>query len=220
MPSSQTDICNQAIALIKAKAIQSIEENSLEARECRRFYPQVVAEMLEGPHDWSFANRRVALAAVTNGREHEWLFAYAVPADMASPIRLIPDLSSLGFPALLPGQSYGDVWLLGGLYERPYVIENGIVYSDEETAFLEYAINDVDEVVLPALVVRALTHDLASRIAVPVKGDRKLRRELLEETDLFWQRAIADDKNRHPDRNGSYISEAQLARSGWALPPG
>jgi hypothetical protein len=65
---AKIDIFNKAISRIKAKAIQSPDENSLEARECRRHYPDVVSEMLEGPHDWSFQNRRVVLAVLTNDR--------------------------------------------------------------------------------------------------------------------------------------------------------
>jgi hypothetical protein len=216
--ASRLEISNQAVALIRAKAIQSLQETSLEARECNRFFPQVVSEMLEGPHDWSFANRRVVLAQIANTRESEWLYAYAVPSDMGSPIRVIPDLESLGLglPVPLPGNPYAETWAgMIAPYEAVYRIENGVIYTNVETATLEYGINSIDEVVLPALVVRALAHDLAARLAVPVKGDTKLETKRQQEADLFWDRAMADDQNRHPQRYGDYISEAMAARAGW-----
>lgn len=223
--ASQLDICNQAIALIKAKAIQSLGDNSLEARECSRFYPQVLAVALEGPvgsnHVFSFANRRVVLAETTNDREHEWLYAYAVPADMGTPLRVIPDWegAGAGIPVPIPGEPYAETWSGTALYEAPYSIENGIIYTNVETATLEYGLNDIEEGSLPAIVVDAMVTDLASRIVVPVKGDDKKRRQYMEEADLLWQRAVADDQNRHPQRHGNYVSEAMAARAGWLTAP-
>lgn len=217
MPA-KLDIWNQAIDLIKAKRVDSPDENSLEARTCRLHYPQAVSAMLEGPHDWSFQNRRVALAVLANERTSEWLYAYALPADMGSPIRLIPDLEAagLGYPVPLPGEPYAETWALpNGAYDTPYLIENGVLYSNTENATLEYGINDIEEADLTAKVADALITDLASRIVVPVKGDRKLRRELMEEADLLWQRAMADDQNRNPRMSGQYVSEAEAARAGY-----
>ena len=215
--AAKIDIFNQAVGMVKAKPISDPDENSLEARECRRFYPQVVAEMLEGPHDWSFANRRAVLAQLaTNDRDNEWAYAYALPADMGTPIRIVPDLEALGLglPTPLPGDPYAETWAAADRIELPYIIENGTLYTSVEDATLEYGINSIDEIVLPAKVVLAISTELASRIAVPVKGDRKMRRDLMEEADLHWQRAIADDKNRHPVTTGNYVSEVQMARAG------
>lgn len=223
--ASRLDICNQAIALIRAKAISSIDETGLEARECARFYPHVVKLLLEGPvgsnHTFSFAVRRVVLAQVTNDREHEWLYAYAVPADMGSALRVLPDFEGAGvsIPIALPGEPYAETWAAAGGYDLPFVIDNSILYTNAETATLEYGINDIEEASIPVVVVEAMAADLASRLAMPIKGDKKLRRELMEEADLHWSRAIADDKNRHPQRQGVYLTEAMLARAGYTVPP-
>jgi hypothetical protein len=222
MPApSRLGISNQALDLIKGKRIQSIGENSLEARTCATHYPQVLSLALEGPvgsdHVFSFANRRVVLAETTNEREFEWVYAYAVPDDMGSAIRLIPNLESfgVGIPVPLAGEPYSEVWASAvSAIEADYIIENGVIYANVETATLEYGIKEIDEASLPASVVEAMTSDLASRLAVPIKNDRKLRRELMEEADLLWQRAIADDKNRQPQRSGGYLSETTAARAG------
>jgi hypothetical protein len=216
MPA-RIDIFNQAIAELPAKAIQSADENSLEANECRRFYPQIISEMLEGPHDWSFQNRRVALAAVSNARSSEWIYSYAVPSDMGAAIRVIPDLSALGlgYPVPLPGEPYAEEWALSVRYfETPYIIENGVIFTNVQNATLEYGINDITEAALTAMTVRAVVLDLASRIAVPVKKDRKIKAELVGMAEVAWARAIAEDMNRQPQTYDDYVSEAMLARRG------
>jgi hypothetical protein len=216
--ASRIDICNQAIAELPAKAIQSVDENSLEARECRRFYPQVIREMLEGPHDWSFQNRRVILAQLAaNGRTHEWAYAYSVPSDMGTPIRVLPDFDSLGLgiPVPLPGDPYMETWATQlGTIEVPYIVENGAIYTNAATATLEYGVNDIEEVVIGPLVERAIVAELASRLAVPVKKDRKLKGELIQEAEVAWARAMADDLNRQPQSYPDYVSEVMAARSG------
>lgn len=220
MPASRLSICNQALSSIKAKTLQSLGENSFEARECNRFYPQIVSEMLEGgvgDHTFSFANRRVVLAETTNDRDHEWAYAYGVPADMGTAVRVIPDLEAfgLGIPVPLPGEPYAEMWASQlSTLEADYAIENGILYANVQNATLEYGISSIDAGLLPAQVVRAITSDLASRLAVPIKGDTKLETKRQQEADLFWQRAIADDKNRQPQQYGSYLSETMAARDG------
>lgn len=220
MPALSTiEFCNKALARIRAQPITSLTENSLAARECSRFYAEVISEMLEGAHDWSFANRRVLLARLaTNDREHEWTYAYELPANVGNPIRVIPDLGAagLGLPVPLPGDPYAESWAIHGLYiETPYIIEGSTLYTNVETATLEFTINDIAGLNVSQLVVLALTLELACRLAVPVKGDSEREKDLSQAAEVAWQRAIADDRNRHPEHSGKYVSEAMMARRGY-----
>jgi hypothetical protein len=215
--ASDVALCNLSLAILKAAQIQSLNDGSLEAEQCNRHYGLVLAKALEGPHNWSFATRRVVLATTTNDRDSEWGFAYLVPADMASPIRLIPDWAALGttVPLPLPGDPYAETWSrTSEELNLTYRIENGVIYTDYENATLEYSVKSIEEAVLPALFVDAMTTELASKLAVPVKGDKEMRLELMKEADLLWQRAIADDRNRQPETQPCYQSEAELARQG------
>lgn len=215
---SQLSICNQACARLPCEPIVTTDENSLPARECRRFYPLVIANMLEGPHNWSFANQRVSLSlAGTNGRDQEWLYAYSVPSGMAAPIRLVADLQSLGIgvPIPIPGEPYAEMWqIMQNGYEIPYIIESGILYTNAQDAILEYTISDIEGVAIPNKVANALSLELASYLAVPVKKDSAREKELLALADLAWDRAIAEDRNRQPETYGDYVSEAMIARHG------
>lgn len=214
-------IANLALAKIKAAPIASFDENSLEARECRRFYPLAVARMLEGPNDWSFAIQRVALSAATNDRDHEWLYAYNVPSNMARAIRVLPDLSALGLavPIALPGEPYGETWSSVGCDpSMPYEIAGLMLYTNAEDAILEYAISDITGIRIGALCADALASDLACMLAVPVKGDSQREKDLATEAEIKWQRAIAEDRNRHPQQTGAYVSEAMAVRHGSLIP--
>ena len=220
MPAlSIIEFCNKALARIRASKIASLNEDSLSAQECRRFYPEVISEMLEGPHDWSFANRREVLAQLgTNDREAEWVYAYALPANLGSPIRVIPDLESLGLslPVPLPGDPYAEAWAATGVYvETPYVIEGATLYTNVEAATLEFTVNDIAGLNVSQLVILAITLELATRLAIPVKGDSDREAKLAQAAEIAWQRAIADDRNRHPEHSGQYVSEAMMARRGY-----
>ena len=220
MPAlSQIKVFNRAIALLPAHPVASVDENSLEARECRRVYSDVVSDMLEGPHEWSFATQRVALALLaTNDRENEWLFAYALPANLGSPIRVIPDLSAAGIaiPVPLPGDPYAEAWAISGAFiETPYIIDGSTLYTNVENATLEYVISDVTNLNVPQLVITAISADLASRICVAVKKDSERETKLLTAANAAWERAIADDRNRQPQTQGQYVSEAMMARRGY-----
>lgn len=215
---SKLDIWNRALGRIKAGQVTDPAENSLEARECRRFYPAIISSMLEGPNDWSFSIQRVALAQKTNDRTSEWAFAYALPSNLGQTIRVLPDMESLGLsiPVPLPGQPYAEVWAstnLPGL-EAPFIIEGTTLYTNVgEVAFLDFIINDVDGVNVGALVSRAIEMELAVALAVPVKGDRQREQQLIPLAEAAWQRAIAEDRNRQPEET-RYISESMIARHG------
>jgi hypothetical protein len=231
--ASRLDICNQALVdELSASPIQSLDEATIGARECRRLFPQIVAEMLDGPHDWSFANRRVALAEIAvNDRPLEWAHAYQIPSDCGSPIRVLPgDLTpeallilgeeGLFDPDYFDGQFF-DIGTPDTVMEtrsraarlaRNFIVENEVIYTDLPKAILEYTINEVEDSVLTALVRKAVIKDMASRLAVPIKKDRKLKSELVLEAEVAWARAIADDLNRQPTYMG-HESEAMRARA-------
>ena len=71
VPISDVLIWNKALQMLPAEPVASIVEQSLEARECRRAYKPLVAELLEMYH-WGLATRRVALAVGTNDRLGKW----------------------------------------------------------------------------------------------------------------------------------------------------
>lgn len=219
MSPSQLSICNRALRRIHAGTITDINERSLAAENCRDFYPQVIAKMLE-MHDWNFANQRVQMAlAGTNDRPFEWLYAYGVPANCAQPLRVLPDLASAGVavPVPLPGQPYAEAWSILEALAVPYEVYDGILYTNAEKAWLDYTINDITGVLISQSCADAAAEELACFLAVPVKSDSVREKELAASKEILWQQAIAADNNRQPQTYGDYISETEIVRHSGAL---
>jgi hypothetical protein len=212
---SREQLCNLGLVKIRAKPLASFEENSLEGRECRRFYPILLDIMLSGM-EFSFATQRLALTLITNDRSGEWLYAYNLPPNMGSALRLLPDFAGLGLgvPVALPGEPYAEAWSTNtDLYAAPYIIEGQTLYSNIEDATLEYSIGDVAGLQLTPLVQVAIGTQLAAWLAMPVKGNGAMEAKYSGDAEVAWQRALADDRQRQPQQDGQFISEREAARA-------
>jgi hypothetical protein len=188
-------VCNLALGELRAPPIVDIAEDSLEARECARYYPQCLRILLER-HDWAFANRRAALAELSvNDRATEWAHAYILPAGCATALRLVT--------------------AHGGAVD--FIVENRTLYTQLADAVLEYAANDVTDSEMSGLFVDALAFALAARLAVPIRDSRAIKGQLLQQAEIAWQRAVAEDRNRQPERDAAGIDTVALVRLGAAL---
>lgn len=200
-------VCNLALGELRAPAITDIDEATIEAAECKRYYPHCLKLLLER-FDWSFAARISPLAELAvNPRASEWAHAYALPADLATAERLVPPASGWPPPEHLPPAAVSG---------QPFVIENGVLYSQMAHAILEYSSRDPDEAAMPALFLDALAYALAARLAVPLRDSRETKGQLLQQAEVAAQRAIADDINRQPNRAPPEPDEIAAARAGGA----
>jgi len=203
------DICNMALAEIASGPITDVTDNSIEAREVSRFAAPLLAEVSLWS-DWSWAVTRATLTAATNDRLAEWTQAYTVPANCARPLAI--------------RQMQQPAWLLplGGPYPFPvqdavplaFLHEGGLIYTNVWNATLVYVAVLTDPTVLPPLVQRAFTLELAARVAVPIRKDTGLARELGEAAELARARAIAEDYNQRVRPPARFVSEVAFARSG------
>ncbi|MFY9350533.1 MAG: hypothetical protein WBL20_16870 [Sphingobium sp.] len=209
MGRSIVDICNEALGEVPADLISDIDdESSMSARHCKRLLPGVVSDLLEA-YDWDIANRRVALAQVGNGRGGQWSYAYALPTDLRSPIRLIPPQS----PGSAGVVSFGTQGLIEQYLDGiEYEIADNVLYTHLEGATLEYSTDGVAPSRWSASFARLVVLTLASRLVMPTINDRARQRELLEMAELQRQRAIADEANRARDRSSDFVSERAMAR--------
>src|SRR3569623_639595 len=198
-------ISNLALGELRASPIVDIAEDTIEARECARYYPQCLKVLLER-HDWSFANQRATLALLSdNPRPNEWTYAYAMPSGVAKPLSIISG-------GVTGGQYYH--WRSCPTWWADFDIEAGILYSQIEGATLEYSANDVSEAVMSALFVDALVYALASRLAVPIINSTLVKGQLINQSELAFQRAVAEDRNRQPQREVQPLDEVAMVRAG------
>ena len=200
-------ICNLALGDLRAPPIAEVNEDSVEARECRRYYPHSLAMLLDD-YSWTFCKRVATLAQLsTNERSSEFVYAYALPSDCGTALKLLPsgasaqDYSAWGWPySQIPQASW---W-------QAFIVENGVLYSNVQDAVLEYSRNDADEADFPPLFREALRKLLASNMAVPIRDDQGLKRALLQEAEMARQAAMANDMNRAPMRE--QVDEVAWAR--------
>jgi len=218
---SEDVISNEALALLPADPVPTLNEPSIEARECRRAYKPVVASLLE-KHHWNLATKRAALAPLDNDRAGEWGLAYAKPDDMAYPVALFPASGSGWGAWFRQGQHY----MLPGGY-RVMMQVGKTIYSQIGAAMLEYTSFGITEADFTTQFKDLVVLELAARIAVPITKDYARARELKGQAEFERQRAIAADLNRNAQRYGDNPTESELVRGvgiggyggGWPMDP-
>lgn len=208
MSTTQISICNEALALLAKGEIQSLNDTSIEARECKRFFQPLLDEFGE-LIAWPEQRKRALLAQTTNDRPAEWNFAYIQPSDMTDPIAIrqpqdaVTDLP-LGVPYSLPYQDQTPI---------RFVAEEGKIYTNVEEAILVYSGPlTVDD--MRPLTRRAFVDELAARLAVPVAKNAKAAEQWANKAEISRARAMADAMNRTQTIETRYASEAELARMG------
>lgn len=212
-------ICNEALAEVPADFISDFDEESLEAEWCARRYGPALGYLLE-QHDWKFPVTRAILAPIDNDRDAEWGYAYALPVNVASELRVFPSYATsiVNIP-LLAGQRLAPTiayYFPANIAAYSYLLAGSVLYTNVQEAVLEYIADDPSEATFSAMFTRALSLELASRLVMPIKKDSKRQGELIKMAELARDRAIADARNRDPSesRYDIFENETQLGRDG------
>lgn len=209
--ASQLTLCNNALAEIAADPISSIDENSIQGRECARIFPQIIQEFLTWA-DWDYTTTRVILALQTNDRLGEWLYKYASPSNVAQAQRVLPTFDTQLGAMPQAGPFTAPMIETVGCY--PFLISEGSIYTNVPDAVLEYTSTEVQIGQIGATEARAIELELASRLAMPIKKSRELKGDLIKQAEVAKERAIADCENRNPKQQPNYISAVEWARAG------
>jgi len=89
----QVGIANLALGHCMASRIVSVTERTPEARAIAEAWQPAVDACLAAA-EWTFATRRVALAAVAGTPPPEWGYQYAIPDNCLQPIRIADSLTT------------------------------------------------------------------------------------------------------------------------------
>ncbi|MAO79588.1 MAG: hypothetical protein CMH82_02775 [Nocardioides sp.] len=221
MARNLIQICNEAISDLPAHPISGLDDQRKEARECSRHLNGVVADLLD-EHDYDFANRRVTLAPVANTREGEWAYAYRLPDEIISPIKLVRTYNASAVDMVVTPVLYWpglDLATLG-YFEIDYEIANNTLFTNLEQAVLEYSVDAVEPNKWPPLFAQAVIRLLAARIYRPILGEKADTGEwrVKQQAAAYAAaQARASDLNRNPRQRKGHVSEAEIARRGGGV---
>jgi len=77
--SSEVEICNVALSNIRSTGINSLNESSLQAQQCKLKYP-IVRDTVLAAANWGFSNKVAPLALLTS-TVFNWKYVYQYPSD-------------------------------------------------------------------------------------------------------------------------------------------
>lgn len=172
-------ICNQALRLIGAEPIISLDENTKTAKLCAVIYPAARDEALSS-HPWGCAIVRQQLAGKPVADEATgFQYRYQLPEDP----RCLRVVDFAGAP-----------------YAR-WEQEGGSIFTDEHAVILRYVGSLEDPSGFDALLVKAITYRMAADLVVSLKGERDLSLEQLYLMQLQAAQGI-DNRTRRSNPRG------------------
>lgn len=183
---SAVEISNLALSLCGQESLlisldPAVDQSHLAAL-CARFYP-TARDLVSERHSWSFTTKHCVLTEITKDLSRtEWAHAYAIPANMAKPISVLPANAGADYmiemttpttlAELATVATQGKVTL-----PRPFTIENDaeglpVLYTNEPDAVLRYNLRLDGSIGLPKQFKLAVAWQLASFLAGSLmKGD-------------------------------------------------
>ena len=201
--TSEVGICNMALGRIGHQRIDSLQEASPQAVDCRLFYAGNREALLQR-RPWSFATGRRVLASLTAVDSQEWQHAYAWPSDCLS-VRYVEPVADEGL--LFAGGDLGAAAIAPSAFGQravPYEVRGKTVFTDRAEAAVVYTRDISDPTWFAPLFVQALAYLVAADLAMSRLRDEATRRDMLRLADAAIAEAdLADGLQgtrvfRHP----------------------
>lgn len=195
---NKIDICNMALALIGRERIDSLEEDSQEAKMCQVFYEHERRRLLR-MHGWGFARKTEQLALRTNSIPG-WRFAYALPQECISIIYIFNEATVDRHEIEKP--DFRIVTATGN---------DRIIVCNLEEAFAEYTIDFRNAEAFSEEFIEALVHIVAAKLALPLTSNSQLVQMNMELAQNAIGIAMAEDANEQ-ERKTMYPRKYERAR--------
>lgn len=214
--TSTVDICNMALSHVRGGSINSMEEQSTQATQCRLHYPILLDQMLQDS-PWQFAGSIKPLSLLIE-EIYGWAYVYQYPVDCLRINRIIPE------SALPNGQSTGAIYYNSPDQLAPSIAEipsvpykvflsggNRVVVANFPNLRIDYRVRIDNPALFSTNFVLALSHLLASSIAIPIVGVEKgsgLRRDSLQMYKRYLDAGIVNELNeqQHNIPDSDYIT--------------
>lgn len=181
MALTDVQICNMALGhLAHTKFIAALNERSLAANLCDLYFEPARDFVLED-FPWPFATAYGTLALVGEDPNDDWDFSYRYPSGCLFARRLVTSLGRRD-PNPPPFRIASDA-------------QGRLIYTNQETAVLEYTKLVTDTNLWPAVFGMALSWYLAGLIAPGLAKDRKQALAALQVYEVIKRQAEAQQLN-------------------------
>ena len=179
MTETNISISNKSLLKCGANTIASFTEGSHEANVCSTMYETTKQGLLYYTF-WNFAIAKQSLNLLAETpTDTSYKYAHSLPGDVIR-VQSVFDSS---------GNSVSD-----------YALEGQKIYSNTQTAFLEY-IQDMDEQYFPVFFIEALVSKMAYEINEAITGIGSLSDRLLNDFNIKIRAARIADGQENPPSN-------------------
>lgn len=200
--ASEVEICNLALSDIRAGSINSLDESSLQAQQCKLKYPHL-RDMLLRDVPWNFAHKTDALALLTDDL-FNWVYSYQYPSDCLYINRLVLNYEQFGATGdgVYRNRHIEDIYTPDLdrqiKYEIQNVNNNRVIAANETELRISYRTRVTDPNLFDTLFIQTFVKLLASELAIPVVGaevGRQFRSDALQLYEAYLLEATASNGN-------------------------
>jgi hypothetical protein len=183
MAVSAVSICSNALLMVGAKTINSLDDDTSDrGRLVANLYP-FVRDYLLTSHPWNCCRKRALLNPDATAPAFDWSYAYTLPADFAR-------MGSIG---------QDDAGVVD------YVIENGKLLCDQTPLYLKYLYLNQNEATWSPLMVMACTMMMRAIVAYPITSSTSLEQLLEQVLQPYLKQARAvDSQDTPPETMGDF----------------
>lgn len=142
--ASKVDICSNALLLLGAQPINSLDEEDDRARLASNLYDGVKLAVIRA-HPWNCCVTRAELSPLASTPPADYIYQFTLPPDCAKILQV------------------GEY-----LAEVDYRVERGKILSNESVIHLKYISTDVSEGALDSLLTEAIKYAMAAQMAYPI----------------------------------------------------
>lgn len=184
--TSKVEICNIALSNVRAGSINSIDELSVKAQQCKLKYDSLLEMILrDAPHQ--FAHKNQALAVLSRVDIFNWVYAYQYPSNC-----LYINYLQLNFESVssdetsIASRSYARPDLNNPVnYEIFNVDGNRVIAANETELRIDFRSRVTDPNLFDVGFILAFAHLLGSELAVPLVGGAQGKKMQADELALY-----------------------------------
>ncbi len=148
--ATRVSICSNALLLLGAKTINSLDEGTDRASLASNLYDSVRDSLLRS-HPWNCAVKRVILAPDTETPAFDYTAQFTLPGDWLKTISVGPDG-----------------------YEVDYKHESGKILANGTSLALRYISRNDNEATWDSMLVHAMELKMAAEMAYPITGSASM----------------------------------------------